>query len=103
MTRMMKMAGKASSIRGVLGALFLVLYVSATGEAKARDGGDGAKNKPFNALQQAEAASLPGDTIYILPSPAADVLDGGIQLKDGQKLLGEGPAVTRAAPHSARG
>ena len=110
MTGMLNTVGKNSLVRGVLGALFLVLYVGTTGEAKdwyvkakAKSGGDGDKNKPFNSLQQVEAASLPGDTIHILQSPShEDALDGGIQLKDGQKLVGEGPNVLNANPNSAR-
>jgi len=39
-------------------------------------------------LAQVEAASGPGDTIYILQSTKA--LDGGIVLKDGQRLIGKG-------------
>jgi hypothetical protein len=62
--------------------------------------GNGTKNRPFSTLQEAEGASLPGDTILILQSK--DPLDGGIQLKDGQSLIGLGPSVTRANPNSAR-
>lgn len=89
-----------------LGALLLVAGTSQAAEwyvrAKAKDGGTGTRNQPFSSLYQAESASQPGDTIYILQSPAADVLDGGIQLKDGQRLIGLGPNVTRANAHSAR-
>ena len=49
-----------------------------------------------------EAASAAGDTIYVMQSPSADVLDGGIQLKDGQRLIGLGPSVKGANPNSAR-
>ena len=62
--------------------------------------GDGSRNRPFGTLAQVEAASGPGDTIYVLQSQ--DALDGGIQLKDGQSLIGLGPKVTLANPHSAR-
>ena len=48
--------------------------------------GDGSKNRPFATLQEAEAHSCAGDTIFILQSQG--ILDGGIQLKDGQRLIG---------------
>ena len=51
--------------------------------------GNGSKNRPFTSLDQVEAASAAGDTIYVLQSQG--VLDGGIQLKDGQRLIGSGP------------
>ena len=52
------------------------------------------------AWDQVEAASAAGDTIYVLQSQG--VLDGGIQLKDGQKLIGLGPKVNTANGNSAR-
>ncbi|WP_050760870.1 hypothetical protein [Aeromicrobium marinum] len=58
-------------------------------------GGSGAVDSPFGSLAEAEAASAPGDTIVVLPSPK--VLDGGIELKPGQRLVGEGPSVTAGA------
>ncbi|MEU9020311.1 right-handed parallel beta-helix repeat-containing protein [Actinomadura sp. NPDC048394] len=71
-------------------------YVS----AEAAAGGDGTRRAPFNALLQAQGWSAPGDTIAILP--AGRPLDGGITLKPGQTLVGEGPAVTSpAAPADA--
>ncbi len=71
-------------------------------KASANHNGNGSKNRPFDSLTQAELASGPGDTIYILQSPSSQVLDGGIQLKDFQKLIGLGPKVTKANEHSAR-
>jgi hypothetical protein len=62
--------------------------------------GDGSKNRPFATLQEAETHSGAGDTIFILQSQG--ILDGGIQLKDGQQLIGAGPNVTLADLHSAR-
>jgi hypothetical protein len=62
-------------------------YVSAS----AAPGGDGSSAAPFNTLAAVEQASAPGDTIVVLP--AATALDGGIQLKPGQRLLGDGPSV----------
>ena len=50
-----------------------------------------------------EAASGPNDVIFVMQSPAhLGPLDGGIQLKDGQKLLGLGPDVTKVPLPAAR-
>lgn len=76
------------------------LYVSAA----AQPGGIGSQSRPFNSLHGAEQASVAGDTIVVMASPAAVApLDGGITLKAGQHLLGQGPDVrnlsaTAAAP-----
>src|SRR5258705_1004164 len=69
-------------------------------KADAAAGGDGSRNRPFATLERVEAASQPGDTIRVLPSMRP--LDGGIQLKDGQRLIGLGDAVTKAAASRAR-
>ena len=61
--------------------------------------GNGSQSQPFNSLHQVENASSPGDTIFVLPSQVA--LDGGIQLKDDQKLVGLGPEVTKAPSTTA--
>jgi hypothetical protein len=67
-------------------------YVSAT----ASPGGDGSIHSPFNSLAAVEQASSPGDTIVIEPSPLnVPPLDGGIALKAGQRLVGEGPPVVQ--------
>jgi hypothetical protein len=63
-------------------------------QAGAGGGGDGTRDRPFGDLQAVEASSAPGDHIFVLPSEG--VLDGGIQLKDDQRLIGLGPAVTQA-------
>jgi hypothetical protein len=63
-------------------------------------GGDGSRNRPFATLEQVEAASQPGDTIRVMPSTRP--LDGGIQLKESQRLVGLGDPVTKAAPNAAR-
>jgi hypothetical protein len=60
-------------------------YVS----ADARPGGDGSRRRPFRSLSHVEAASAAGDTIHLLSSDS--VLDGGIRLKPGQRLIGIGP------------
>ena len=70
-------------------------------KAAAKSGGNGFKNKPFNSLGDAEAASGPGDTIYIRQSPSHTLLDGSIVLKPDQKLIGLGPDVTIASVNAA--
>jgi hypothetical protein len=69
------------------------IYVSAT----ATDKGDGSQKHPFSSLKEVEAASEPGDTIIVVPSPiGVPPLDGGIALKSGQRLIGGGPrSLTR--------
>jgi hypothetical protein len=69
-------------------------------KADAATGGDGSRNRPFATLEQVEKASQPGDTIRVLPSTRP--LDGGIQLKDNQRLVGDGDAVTKAPAGAAR-
>ena len=67
-------------------------YVSAT----ASPGGDGSIQSPFNSLAAVEQVSSPGDTIVIEPSPLnVPPLDGGIALKAGQRLVGEGAPVVQ--------
>src|SRR6476659_6084735 len=93
--------------RALLAAVFLMSMAGA-GEAAstwyvkgdAAAGGNGSRGRPFATLQQVETASQPGDTIRVLPSMRP--LDGGIQLKDGQRLMGLGDQVTKAAASSAR-
>jgi len=72
-------------------------YVRATANAHAD--GRGTEWKPFTSLADVEIASRPGDTILVLPSH--QVLDGGIALKNGQKLIGLGPQVTRVSTDTA--
>lgn len=89
----------------IAAALFLAPTLPAADwyvKANANSNGNGSRNRPFHSLQQVEAASAPGDTIYVLQSPASDVLDGGIQLKNGQRLIGLGPKVIFANENSAR-
>lgn len=57
--------------------------------------GNGLERTPFNSLAAAQSASAIGDTIFVLPAPlATPALDGGIILKDEQKLIGKGKDVT---------
>jgi hypothetical protein len=83
-------------------AACLLLFAAAAGEgattwyvkADAAAGGNGSRSRPFATLEQVEAASKAGDIIRVVPSSRA--LDGGIQLKDSQRLIGLGGPVTRA-------
>ncbi|MEC3957100.1 hypothetical protein VMT65_28975 [Nocardia sp. CDC153] len=67
--------------------------------AGALAGGNGSAEAPFDSLARAESVSHDGDTIIVQPSAAT--LDGGIALKPGQKLLGDGPAVVGATDTAA--
>lgn len=66
-------------------------YVKNTAAA----GGSGRSNTPFNTLLAAQTASAAGDTIYLF---AGDGTSGGqnagITLKNNQRLIGEGVALT---------
>jgi len=91
----------------LLAAVFLMSMAGASEaastwyvQADAAAGGNGSRSRPFATLEQVEAASQAGDTIRVLPSMRP--LDGGIQLKDGQRLTGLGDPVTRATATSAR-
>ena len=64
------------------------LYV----QAGAATGGNGTRQHPLNSLAAVQSASVPGETIYVLPADTA--LDGGISLQPGQQLVGLGPQVT---------
>jgi hypothetical protein len=69
------------------------LYVSAGGALS----GTGTRAAPFSSLADVENASAPGDVIVVLASPiSVPPLDGGIKLKEGQKLLGDGNEITQA-------
>jgi hypothetical protein len=64
------------------------------------DSGVGTRARPFASLADAERCSGEGATIIVLPAlPGSTPLDGGIVLKNGQRLLGAaaprqlGPAV----------
>lgn len=63
-------------------------YVSAS----ATSAGDGTAARPFGSLRTVENVSRAGDVIRVLPSTRT--LDGGIQLKPNQQLIGSGKAVT---------
>src|SRR5262245_12198064 len=66
--------------------------------ASAGAGGDGSRSAPFASLAAVEGASGPNDRIIVLPAPAGvPPLDGGIALKPGQELIGDGPPVGTSA------
>ncbi|WP_194838104.1 right-handed parallel beta-helix repeat-containing protein [Nocardia sp. XZ_19_369] len=73
-------------------------YVSATAMA----GGNGTEATPFNTLQAVQQASGDGDTIVVLAAPLGTTpLDGGIALKQGQRLLGrQGPGGVAAVANT---
>ena len=89
MTGMTNMTGRRSLARGALGALLLVLCIApTTGEArnwyvkaKANGGNSNKGQRRRFSCRMSRRHLEPGDTIYVLQSPAADVLDGGIRLK----------------------
>jgi hypothetical protein len=93
--------------RAVLAAV-LLMALGGTSEAAstwyvkadATAGGDGSRSRPFATLEQVETASQAGDTIRVLPSTRP--LDGGIQLKDGQRLTGLGDPVIKSTAGGAR-
>ena len=60
------------------------VYVS----ADADNDGDGSRDRPFLSLSQAEAASAVGDTIFLIRSKRAKIINGGIALKPQQRLVG---------------
>ncbi|MGV9412444.1 hypothetical protein ACWDOP_21250 [Nocardia sp. NPDC003693] len=73
-------------------------YVSAAAPA----GGAGTRDAPFGSLAAAATASRAGDTIVVRAvAPDIAPLDGGIALKPGQRLVGEGPPVIGAPAGSA--
>lgn len=71
-------------------------------KAGAAPNGTGSKNSPFHSLVQVENASHPGDTIYVVQASPDLALDGGIQMKNGQRLIGLGPKVLVANANSQR-
>lgn len=65
-------------------------------------GGNGTATSPFGSLDQVGAASRANDTIVVLGSPVGvPPLNGGIELKPGQKLVGRsGPGVVAAVSNT---
>jgi hypothetical protein len=68
-------------------------YVSANAPA----GGDGSASAPFNSISQLVTVYGPGDTIMIEPAPVGTVLNGGLPLLPGQRLIGDGPPVVKSS------
>ena len=60
------------------------------------DPGVGTRSAPFGSLADIERCAPPGATISVLP--AAIPLDGGIRLKDRQRLLGSEPPMETGTP-----
>jgi len=88
---LMLAAGLASAVNSSAATY----YVSAL----APGNGDGSMARPFSSLESVERASGAGDAIIVLPSAATvPPLDGGIELKPHQRLLGGGPAVIGRDP-----
>jgi hypothetical protein len=108
------MRGRPLTRLGFLAAL-LVLAIAAeaaarTWHVRAGADGDGSAASPFGDLASVEAASTEGDRIFVRRS--SQVLDGGITLKPGQRLIGrnrprlsdpDGDVVTLANRTTVRG
>jgi hypothetical protein len=57
--------------------------------------GVGRSSQPFDTLAAAEASSVPGDTIFVHTGDGTTTnQDAGFVLKNGQRLLGQGVALT---------
>ena len=66
------------------------------------EAGTGSRPSPFKSLAAVQRASRPGDVIVVLASPLSVLpLDGGIALKAGQRLVGDGPSVLSATGSAA--
>jgi hypothetical protein len=73
----------------------VVWYVRDAVDADNAAGGDGRSIDAFETLAAVEAASGPGDTIFIFRGDTETTpLDGGITLANEQKLIGEGVGLT---------
>ena len=68
-------------------------YVGATAPA----GGNGSASAPFNSISQLVTQYGPGDTIMIEPAPVGTILNGGLPLLPGQRLIGDGPPVVKSS------
>ena len=72
-----------------------VYYVSNEISANNAAGGDGRSTNAFDTLAAADTAAAANDTIFVFSGISATTpLTGGIALKNGQKLLGQGVALT---------
>ena len=85
-------------------SLLTLSLLLASHQALARDwyvqsgatAGTGTERSPFNSLAAAQDASNRGDTIFIVAvPPTTPALNGGIVLKDDQKLKGKGENITK--------
>lgn len=76
-----------------------IWYVRDTVDAQNPAGGDGRSTDAFETLAAAEAAAGEGHTVFVFAGGTdTDPLDGGIELANGQKLIGEAEGLT-VAPH----
>ncbi|MCT2532109.1 hypothetical protein N2488_02825 [SAR92 clade bacterium H231] len=64
------------------------------------DGDGKTYDNPFSSLQQVERTSGPGDFIYVIKN-GIEILDGGIVLKPGQKLIGMASKGEKSVVNSA--
>jgi hypothetical protein len=72
-----------------------VWYVRDVVDAQNPAGGDGRSTDAFETLAAAQAASGDGHVLFVFAGDTATTpLDGGIVLRNGQKLLGEGAGLT---------
>ena len=102
-----RIKARAASARQFTVVVSFVLFVANTAvaattwyvKADAGQPGNGTREQPLNTLQGVEAISRPGDTIRVVPSQKP--LEGGVQLKNGQQLIGLGDSVTKANSNSA--
>jgi hypothetical protein len=87
----------AAGLASAINSSAATYYVS----AHASGDGDGSSAHPFPSLETVERASVAGDVIVVLPSAATVApLDGGIELKPHQRLIGGGPAVIGREPNA---
>jgi hypothetical protein len=87
----------AAGLASALNASAATYYVSAQAPAN----GNGSMARPFSSLEAVERASGAGDAIIVLPSASTVApLDGGIELKPHQRLIGGGPAVIGREPNA---
>jgi hypothetical protein len=93
---MTRQSGFLAALWVLLACVMLAACASGIGMSGGRDfhvaelaaaGGDGSKEAPFRLLSEAEAASGPGDRIFVRASPGSG-LAGAIALKPNQKLIG---------------
>lgn len=84
-----KSVKKKHRVRGPQGNILNFVFVNNTSSS------NGTIESPFPTLAQAQAASQPGDIIYIFPGDGTTTgMDTGINLQDNQSLVGSGVDFT---------